>query len=90
MNAIHPCVAEQTAIRTQLGAVFISLELSRSIWLVTSLSPGGGERMSKHSVKAGDVAGLLERFSSLAAKACARTGENFSIIAVQEAGLDGF
>jgi len=90
VNAIHPCVAEQTAIRTQLGAVFISLELSRSIWLVTSLSPGGGERMSKHSVKAGDVAGLLERFSSLAAKACARTGENFSIIAVQEAGLDGF
>ena len=29
-----------TAIRTDLGAIFVSLELSRSTWLVTSLSPG--------------------------------------------------
>ncbi len=36
-----------TAIRTDLGAIFISLELSRSSWVVTSLSPGGGEKMSK-------------------------------------------
>ena len=35
-----------TAIRTDLGAIFISLELSRSTWLITSLSPGGGEKMS--------------------------------------------
>jgi len=90
MNAIHPRFTEQTAIRTQLGAIFVSLELSRSTWLVTSLSPGGGDKMSKHSVKAGDIAGLFERFSSLTAKACARTGENFPIIVIQEAGLDGF
>ena len=38
-----------TAIRTNLGAIFVSLELSRSTWLVTSLSPGGGDKMSKHS-----------------------------------------
>ena len=36
-----------TAIRTDLGAIFVSLELSRSTWLMTSLSPGGGEKMSK-------------------------------------------
>ena len=41
-----------TAIRHDLGAIFISLELSRSTWLITSLSPGGGEKMSKHSVRA--------------------------------------
>src|SRR5215469_2690798 len=41
-----------------LGA--LSLELSRSTWLVTSLSPDGGEKMSKHSVPGGDVSGLLE------------------------------
>ena len=41
-----------TAIRTDLGAIFISLELSRSTWLITSLSPGGGEKMSKHTVRA--------------------------------------
>src|SRR3984957_18245730 len=42
-----------TAIRTDLGAIFVSLELSRSTWLVTSLSPGGGEKMSKHTVRSG-------------------------------------
>ena len=40
-----------TAIRTDLGAIFVSLELSRSKWLITSLSPGGGEKMSKHTVR---------------------------------------
>jgi hypothetical protein len=30
-----------TAIRTDLGAIFISLELRRSTWLITSLSPPG-------------------------------------------------
>ena len=39
-----------SAIRSDLGAIFVSLELSRSIWLITSLSPGAGEKMSKHSV----------------------------------------
>ena len=53
-----------TAIRTDLGAIFISLELSRSTWLITSLSLGGGEKMSKHTVRSGDGAGLLARFIS--------------------------
>ena len=78
-----------TAIRNDLGAIFISLELSRSTWLITSLSPGG-EKMSKYSVRGGDVAGLLERFAQLQKKAQARTGRNFPIIVIQEAGLDGF
>src|SRR3954468_14419587 len=45
----------QAAIRTDLGAIFVSLELSRRTWLITSLSPGAGEKMSKHSVPASDV-----------------------------------
>src|SRR6202030_3040165 len=81
---------EPTAIRTNLGAIFVSLELSRSTWLITSLSPGGGEKMSKHSVSAGDIAALLARFSELMKKAFARTGRSFPIIVIQEAGLDGF
>jgi transposase len=84
----HP--QEQTAIRTDLGAIFVSLELSRAKWLITSLSPGGGEKMSKHTVVGGDVAALLERFEQLRAKARARTGRTFPIIVIQEAGLDGF
>jgi len=79
-----------SAIRSDLGAIFVSLELSRSSWLITSLSPGGGERMSKHSVAAGDIRVLLTRFSALQQKALARTGRSFPIIVIQEAGLDGF
>ncbi|RWM09749.1 MAG: IS110 family transposase [Mesorhizobium sp.] len=79
-----------TAIRTDLGAIFVSLELSRSKWLITSLSPGGGEKMSKHMVAAVDVADMLARFAELRKKAEARTGQCFPIIAIQEAGLDGF
>ena len=84
----HHC-EEPTAIRTNLGAIFVSLELSRSTWLITSLSPGG-EKMSKHSVSAGDIAALLSRFSELKQKAFARVGQSFPIIVIQEAGLDGF
>jgi transposase len=79
-----------SAIRSDLGAIFISLELSRSTWLITSLSPGSGEKMSKHSVPAGDICVLLARFSELRQKAFARTGKSFPVIVVQEAGLDGF
>src|SRR5260221_540601 len=79
-----------TAIRTQFGAIFVSLELSRSNWLITSLSPGKGEKMSKHGVTAGDVAGLMQLFADLRRKAAAGTGESYPIITIQEAGLDGF
>src|SRR5260370_8293496 len=89
-----PSVSERpeapTAIQTHLAASFVSLELSRSIWLITSLSPGGGEKMSKHSVQAGDIAGLVRRFAYLKEKARTRTGRDFPIITIQEAGLDGF
>jgi transposase len=89
MSLNHP-FEEPTAIRTNLGAIFVSLELSRSTWLITSLSPGGGEKMSKHGLSAGNIAALLARLSELKQKAFARTGKSFHVIAIQEAGLDGF
>ena len=85
----HPS-DEPAAIRTQFGAIFVSLELSRSNWLVTSLSPGKGEKMSKRSITTGDVAELLKLFAELKRKAQARTGQDYPIITIQEAGLDGF
>ncbi len=81
---------ETAAIQSQLGAIFVSLELSRSTWLVTSLSPGAGEKMSKHAIEAGDVSGLLALLAELKRKALARTGATYRIITIQEAGLDGF
>ncbi len=68
----------QTAIRTDLNAIFVSMELSRSILLITSLSPGAGEKMSKHSVRSGDVAELQARFAQLCEKARVRTGQKSS------------
>jgi transposase len=90
MPVIADRAEELTAIRTDLGAIFVSMELSRSRWLITSVSPGNGEKMSKHAVRGGDVTGLLARFSCLKEKALARTGQRFPIMVIQEAGLDGF
>lgn len=83
-------IAEPTAIRVDLAAIFVSLELSCSTWLVTSLSPGGSEKMSRHAVTGSDVPGLLAYFAELQRKARARTGQIFRIVSIQEAGLDGF
>ena len=79
-----------TAIRTHIAAIFVSLELSRSTWLVTSLSPGKGEKMSRHSVVASDPAGLLALFAELKRKAQVRSGQSYPIVTIQEAGLEGF
>jgi transposase len=81
---------DQITIRTELGAIFVSLELSRSAWLMTSLSPGRGEKMSKHQLRGGDAAGLLARCAQLRDKVRARTGRLVPLVIIQEAGLDGF
>jgi transposase len=77
------------AIGADLGAIFISLELSKSTWLVTSLLPGN-EKMSRHAVAGGDIAGLLACLFELCKKAQAREGRMYPLIVIQEAGLDGF
>jgi transposase len=90
MSATSHLPAVQATIRLDLGAIFVSMELSRTSWLLTSLSPGGGERMSKHALRSGDVAGLRARFSQLKDKVRVRTGQVVPVIVIQEAGLDGF
>lgn len=79
----------QAAIRTDLGAIFVLLELSKSAWLVTSLAPGS-EKISRHSVKGGDTAGLFACFDALRQKAQARQGRWYPLVVIHEAGLDGF
>ncbi len=90
MSVEDPYVEPDTTVHTTLGAIFVSMELSRSTWLITSLLPGGGEKMSKHSLRAGDVAGLMDRLTRLKEKTFIRTGQVFPFAAIQEAGLDGF
>src|SRR5258708_27011635 len=87
MSLDHPFTGP-TAIQTQFGAIFVSLELSRSTWLITSLSPGNGEKMSKHNVEAGGITGLFARGVELKRKAMARNRKGYPIVALQGAGLD--
>ncbi len=90
MKAENVTEIETDAVHTTLGAIFMSLELSRSSWLVTSLLPCNGEKMSKRVVKAGDTAGLFDLIRQLKATVRRRTGRDVPVIAIQEAGLDGF
>ena len=48
----------QTAAGPDLATLFVSLELSKSKWLATVLSPGG-DKMARHVVAAGDWNALL-------------------------------
>src|SRR5215210_6002752 len=89
MQALCPRPHEHTAIRTDLKAIFVSLELSHSTWVITSLAPGG-EKMSKHAVPSGDIAALLARLSKLKEKARLRTGHHqfsFWVFGMRRCGL---
>ena len=63
---------------------------SRATWSATSLSPASGGRMSRHTVRGGDVSDLLSRFAHLQTRAYERTGTRFPLVIIHEAGLDGF
>src|SRR3954447_17284858 len=71
------------------ATLYASLELSRSVWLVTSLAPGGG-KMSKHSVAEGDGAALLALLARLRGRVERSAGGPLGVVVVQEAGMDGF
>lgn len=78
------------SVHTTLNAIFVSLELSRSTWLVTSLLPGGNDKMSRHTLHAGDLNGLHQRLDKLSAKAEEQCNKVLPIVSIQEADLDGF
>ncbi|TCU34731.1 IS110 family transposase [Rhizobium azibense] len=73
-----------------LGAIFASIELSKKTWLLTSMSPGAGDKMSRHIIVGGDIAGLFAQLSTLRRKVRDRTGREYPFVIIQEAGLDGF
>jgi transposase len=86
---IDPRAQERTAGGCHHNRIFVSLELSRSTWLVTSLAPGG-EKMSKHSVAGGDGAALLALLARLRAKAEQKSDGAVEMVSIQEAGFEGF
>ena len=86
---IDPGVRTETTIRPDHATVFVSLELSRSKWLITALLPCS-DKMSKYSVDSGDGTALLDRLAQLRARAEPRIGTAVHMVVIQEAGLDGF
>jgi len=82
-------IKESTEVEHRVATLFASLELSQTSWLVTSLSPGSVS-MSKHSISAGDGAGLVGLLARLRTKAESAAGVPVEIVVIQEAGLDGF
>jgi transposase len=85
----NPRELTEIAFRPDHATVYVSLELSRSKWLITSMS-AWRDKMSKHSVDAGDGAALLDRLARLRMEAEQRLGTPARVVVVQEAGLDGF
>jgi hypothetical protein len=71
------------------STLYVSLELSRSSWLVTSLSPNS-DKMSKHSIAACDAPKLLALLARLRGRAEQLVGGSLNVVVIQEAGLDGF
>ena len=85
----NPRELTEIAFRPDHATVYVSLELSRSKWLITSRS-AWRDKMSKHSVDAGDGAALLDRLARLRMEAEQRLGTPARVVVIQEAGLDGF
>jgi len=77
------------ATQEHQATLYASLELSRSTWLITSLSPCSS-KMSKHTIAGGNGPALLALLERLRAKASQLTGRPVNVVVIQEAGLDGF
>jgi transposase len=86
---IAPGFQSETAVAPDHATAFVSLELSRSKWVITSLSPCSN-KMSKYSIDSGNGTALLDCLARLRVKAESRIGTAVKIVVIQEAGLDGF
>jgi transposase len=88
MEPVYPISRAQPLI-SEDATLFVSLELSRARWLVTSLSPGGS-KISRHFVAGGASKDLLQLLADLRMKAERRMAASVKIVTIQEIGFDGF
>jgi transposase len=89
MSDTAEAVRSETAIRDGSTAILISFELSQKNWVVTIRLPGT-ERMSRHGLKAGDLAALTNLLARQRARAERVAGVPVRVATIYEAGLDGF
>ena len=79
----------QSFVSAEATTLFVSLELSRARWLVTSLSPGSS-KISRHSVVGGNAKDLLQLLADFRMKAERHIGATVKVVTIQEIGFDGF
>jgi len=89
MTTDHPAAKVQTTARPNNSKLFVSLELSRSAWLVTASAPGS-DKFSKYAMAGGDGRALVDLLDRLRRTAERRVEVSVEVVAIQEAGLDGF
>ena len=89
METVNPIRDAQSSVSAAAAVLFVSLELSRARWLVTSLSPGSS-KISRYSVVGGDSRDLLRLLADLRTKAEQHIGTTVKIVTIQEIGFDGF
>jgi len=89
MQAIDCNQTLRSSHAAEAETIFVSIELSRARWLVTSLSPKT-TKLSRHSVPGGDAAALLGLLRELRLKAERRSSASVRIVSIQEIGFDGF
>jgi len=89
MTTDHPAAEVQTTAHPNNSKLFVSLELSRSAWLVTASAPGS-DKFSKYAVAGGDRRALVDLLDRLRRTAERRAEVSVEVVAIQEAGLDGF
>jgi transposase len=89
MRAETPPTLQPAATGAEPATILVSFELSQSNWVLTVRSPAG-EKLSRHGVKAADTARALLVLDTHRTRAERKLGAAVRIIAIQEAGLDGF
>jgi transposase len=85
MQASTPC----TPTSGHSGTIFVTIELSQRSWLMTVHSPDR-DRISRHKLEGGDLAGLLALIETVRSRAERRLSYRPSVVSCYEAGYDGF
>lgn len=79
----------RTPTNDDLSRIFVALELSQRIWLVTIHSPDR-DRISRFKLAGGDHAALLALIERVRARAARVLGSAPAVVCCYEAGYDGF
>jgi transposase len=87
-GTLHSAQA-QAAAKEHDTAIFVALELSKASWLIAINAPGS-DKVSRYVVAPADTAALMVIFTRVQAQVERWCGATARIVAIHEAGLDGF